>query len=55
MAYLNPTVTWGEESYLLMPQLAATLTIAELGERVGSLAIMCDAIVRAADALLAGV
>lgn len=52
---LNPSVTLGEETYLIMPQLAATLTLAEMGERVGSLAMMHDAIVRALDALLSGI
>ncbi|MCR8548378.1 CcdB family protein [Salipiger sp. P9] len=55
MAPLNPSVQVGAERFLLMPQLAATLTVAELGERVGSLAVMRDEIVRALDALLSGV
>ncbi|MEQ8294116.1 MAG: CcdB family protein [Roseovarius sp.] len=52
---LNPTVSLGEETYLIMPQLAATLTLAELGERIGSLSMMRDQITRAVDALLSGV
>lgn len=55
MKSLNPTVTLGEETYLVMPQLAATLALAEMGEKVGSLAMMHDAIVRAVDALLSGI
>jgi toxin CcdB len=55
MASLNPSVTLGEQTYLVMPQLAATLSLAELGEKVGSLAMMHDAIVRAVDALLSGI
>jgi toxin CcdB len=55
MHSLNPTVTLGEEAYLVLPQLAATLTLAEMGERVGSLSMMHDAIVRAVDALLSGI
>ena len=38
-----------------MPQLLATLTLDQLGERVGSVEHMRDAIVRAIDMLLAGV
>ena len=52
---LNPVVTLGESRWLVMPQLAATLTLPELGDRVGSLAMMRDAIIRALDALLSGV
>jgi toxin CcdB len=55
MHSLNPTATLGEEVYLVMPQLAATLTLAEMGEKVGSLSMMHDAIVRAVDALLSGI
>ncbi|MDF0600678.1 CcdB family protein [Psychromarinibacter sp. C21-152] len=55
MTSLNPAVTLGEAPYLVMPQLAATLALAELGERVGSLAQMHDEIVRAVDALLSGI
>jgi toxin CcdB len=55
LATLNPPVRIGESDYLLMPQLAATLTLAELGTRVGSLAAMRDQITRAVDALLSGI
>ena len=54
MRSLNPTVTLGEQTYILMPQLMATLDLDEMGEKVGSLAMMRDAIVRALDALLSG-
>jgi toxin CcdB len=52
---LNPRLAVGSESLVLMPQLAATLTLAELGERVGTLVHERDRIVRAMDALLSGV
>ena len=52
---LNPELTIGDETLTLMPQLLATLTVAELGERVGSLEHRSDEIVRALDALLSGV
>ena len=55
MDSLNPSVMIGEEAFLLMPQLAATLDISEMGERVGSLAMMRDRITRALDALLSGI
>lgn len=55
MQTLNPTVTVGEATYLFMPQLAATVTLAELHDRVGSLAMMQDSFVRALDALLSGI
>ena len=55
MPSLNPSVTVGSETYLLMPQLMATLTLTELGKRLGSLAILRDEIVRAVDALLSGI
>jgi len=38
-----------------MPQLAATLTVRELGERVESLAMMRDDIIGAIDAMLSGI
>lgn len=41
--------------HLLMPQLMATLTVAELGERVGSIADRRDGIVRACDLLFTGI
>jgi toxin CcdB len=52
---LNPEVRIGGAAFVLMPQLLATLTLDELGERVGSVDHMRDAIVRAIDMLLAGV
>ncbi|WP_138472959.1 CcdB family protein [Poseidonocella sp. HB161398] len=55
LAGLNPVVTLPEGAFLLMPQLAATLSLAELGERAGSLAAMRDEITRAVDALLSGI
>ena len=38
-----------------MPQLAATLTIAELGPPLGSIAHLRDTVTRALDTLLSGV
>ena len=55
MATLNPQIALGEETFVLMPQLFATLTIGELGRPVGSIAHMRDTITRAVDMLLAGV
>lgn len=55
MSSLNPTVRLGEESYLVMPQLSATLTLAELGDHLGSLPAMRDEILRALDALTGGI
>lgn len=52
---LNPEMAIGDERLVLMPQLLATLAVAELGERVGSLAHQRDDITRALDALLSGV
>ena len=52
---LNPEVVIGDETLVLMPQLLATLTVGELGERVGSLTHSSDEIVRALDALLSGI
>ena len=52
---LNPEVEIGGAAFVLMPQLLATLTLDQLGERVGSVEHMRDAIVRAIDMLLAGV
>lgn len=42
------------EPLRLMPQLMATLTLGELGARLGSLAPGRDAIIRACDVLLLG-
>jgi toxin CcdB len=52
---LNPKLAADGEILVLMPQLTATLTLSELGERVESLAHERDAITRAVDALLSGV
>lgn len=52
---LNPVFAIGEADVVLMTQLAATLTLSELGERAGSLAHKRDEIVRALDMLLSGV
>ncbi len=55
METLNPQVQVGEGTYILMPQLAATLSLSELGERQGSLGVLHERIVRAVDALLSGI
>ena len=55
MRGLNPALEIGEQTLVLMPQLAATLTIAELGRPLGSLAHARDSIMRAVDTLLSGV
>ncbi|SDF00275.1 CcdB family protein [Limimaricola pyoseonensis] len=55
MKSLNPGVTVGDTAYLVMPQLAATLTVAELGTRIGSLGMLRDEITRSMDALLSGI
>ena len=55
MRGLNPEIAIGAEAVVLMPQLLATLTIGELGRRVGSIAHMRDAVTRAVDILLSGV
>ena len=52
---LNPELTVQCVRVVLMPQLLATLTLGELGQPVGSLAEMRDAVVRAVDTLVAGV
>ena len=52
---LNPEIRIEGETYVLMPQLLASFSIQELGERVGSAADERDTIVRAIDTLLAGV
>lgn len=52
---LNPSLTVGAETLVVMPQLLATLTLAELGERIGSAAHIRDEITRALDALLSGI
>ena len=55
MRGLNPHLAVGEETLMLMPQLLATLTIAELGHPVGSVAHLRDTVMRAVDMLLSGV
>jgi toxin CcdB len=55
MRGLNPVVTVEGRAYRLMPQLMATLTLAELGPPIGSVAAARDELVRAVDMLLAGV
>lgn len=55
MRSLNPTFEVGEETVVLMPQLLATIAVADLGPRVASLVHMRDEITRALDALLSGV
>lgn len=55
MRGLNPEISFGEEVVVLMPQLAATLTIAELGRPVGSIAHLRDTVTRALDTLLSGI
>ncbi len=55
MRGLNPEIRLGEEILVLMPQLLATLTLAELGDPVGSVAHLRDTITRAVDTLLSGV
>jgi toxin CcdB len=55
MRGLNPEIGFGEENLVLMPQLLATLTIAELGRPVGSIAHLRDTVTRAVNMLLSGV
>jgi toxin CcdB len=55
MRGLNPEISFGDETLDLMPQLLATLTIAELGRPAGSIAHMRDTITRGVDTLLSGV
>lgn len=52
---LTPEVEIGGRRLVLLPQLAATLTLAELGRPVASLAGERDAILRAVDMLVSGV
>ena len=52
---LNPEIWIDGEAYFLMPQLLATFSIKELGDRIGSVADERDKIIRAIDTLLAGV
>ena len=55
MPPLTPEVQIGGAAYRLMPQLAATLTLSELGTRQGSVAHLQDEITRAVDCLLGGI
>jgi toxin CcdB len=54
MRGLNPELRLGDETVVLMPQLLATLTLAELGRPEGSIAHLRDAVTGAVDALLSG-
>jgi toxin CcdB len=55
MPPLTPVIDLDGTALVLLPQLAATLVLAEMGRRVGSAAASRDAITRALDALLSGV
>ncbi len=52
---LNTEIELTGETLVLMPQLLATLTIAELGHPIGSIAHLRDTVTRAVDMLLSGV
>jgi len=52
---LNPTMTLNGDVLTLMPQLMATLSLAELGMCIGSCEDDRDVITRAVDTLLAGI
>lgn len=52
---LNPEIDIAGQTFVLMPQLLATLTIPELGQPVGSVTGMRDPITRSVDALMSGV
>ena len=52
---LNPELSIDGDRYVLMTEYIASLTIPELGERVGNISRERDRIVRAVDTLLAGV
>jgi toxin CcdB len=52
---LNPEIRIGGETLVLTPQLAATLTLTELGRPLGSIAHLRDSVTRAVDLLLSGV
>lgn len=54
MRVLNPEITFGDERFVLMPQLVATLSVGELGPPIGSIAHMRDTLIRAVDMLLSG-
>lgn len=52
---LNPELIVNGTTYVLMTEYAASLTLPELGELIGSVAEDRDKIIRAVDTLLAGV
>ena len=52
---LNPVIYFGDAAFVLAPQYLATLSLPELGERIGSLDHMRGEIIRAMDALLSGI
>jgi toxin CcdB len=52
---VNPEVVFLDEVLVLMPQLAATLTLAELGQPVGAVGHLREAITRAVETLVSGV
>lgn len=54
MRQLNPDIVLGEETFVLMPQLLATLTIAELRQHIGSIGHLREKITRAVNMLLSG-
>lgn len=54
-SHLNPEIVFDTTRLLLMPQLMATLSPAELGSVLGSLEHERDRILRAVDVLLTGI
>ena len=52
---LNPTLEVDGREYMVAPQIMATLTLSELGVKVGTAASHRDRIIRAVDALLSGI
>ena len=52
---LTPEVMIGAETLVFMPQLLATLTTIELGDRISNVGAHRDEITRALDALLSGI
>ena len=53
--YLNPEIPFGDSIYVLMTEYTASLTLKDMGERVGSLGDERDRIIRAIDTLIGGV
>jgi toxin CcdB len=47
LRHFNPVFDLGQGAFVLMPQLMATLTVAQLGRRGGSLSAFRDEIIRA--------